>query len=188
MVNWKDILIPIIVAIIAFLGTSLTFIVSALLRPDISIDVIVNKENPRNVLVNLTNKGYAPATQLKFTMEFPHAINTVRIFSTENYNKTINSSILFINIPRIVPGQGSLVRINASTIPGSPVAADDKYRVYTTYDQGSSAAVATVYAQPVSSLDLIAQLLNNSLFNYTVLIVTIISSIIPFIIMRRVKH
>ena len=189
MVNSKDILIPVIVAIIAFLGTSLTFIVSALLKPDISIDVIIDKDNQRNVMVNLTNRGYAPATHLKFTMEFPHAIdiNTVNIFSTENYNKTINSSILFINIPRIVPGQGSLVRINASTIPDFPVAANDKYRVYTTYDQGSSAAVANVNAQPVSSLDLIAQILNNSLFTYTAIIVTLITATIPIITLMRRK-
>ena len=78
MVDWKNIGVPIITAIlVSILGGSaiINFVYSALFKPDISIEMEVdNKENNHTAKVYVSNVGLATAKNLKFTLEAPRNI------------------------------------------------------------------------------------------------------------------
>jgi len=60
------------------------------------------------------NIGSASAKDLKLTVQAPpHVTFKHPIFSTERYaeNKTIDPSLLELNVPRFVQGAGSLIRM-----------------------------------------------------------------------------
>ena len=110
-------------------GISLTSILGAFFKPDISFDLAINNETNHNVSIIVKNKGYATATNVKFTMEFPHNIKNESIFSTEKYDKTNTSTILNMDFPRLAQGEGYLVRIDAWIDPMSKIITADKYQV-----------------------------------------------------------
>jgi hypothetical protein len=189
-ISIKDVVVPIIVAIVALLGTSLTLIVSAALRPDISIDVITDEKTPEKVNVTLTNKGYAAATRFGFTMEFPHSISMLSIFSTELYNSTNSTSNLRVDIPRLVQGEGTIMRIEAVLSPSSEITVNDKYNIYGTYDQGSIKKVKFILPQPpLPYLEVVRQFLDEFNANFgwigiLLAIVTLVTFAFTFIFPR----
>jgi hypothetical protein len=98
-------------------------------KPNINIDI-----SKFDTIVEVTNKGLAPATHLILTIKSNAQITNPTIFSTENFtrNFTQNNSIQILKIqtPRFASGQGSNITINLPK-PNTSLA------VYATYDQGS---------------------------------------------------
>jgi hypothetical protein len=151
LVDWKNVGVPIVVTLITLIGGFvISSLVSVLFKPDISIELIPHKENIYKVTIDLENKGSAAAKNLKLTMESPHNITSMHIFSTENYTKryTNSSPILEVNIPRFVQGAGSMVRIDASIDSHSKITKNDRYIVYSTYDQGSKMVAEYILPAP----------------------------------------
>jgi hypothetical protein len=148
--GWKHTaLVPIIVTVITLFGGFLiSSIASTIYKPDVSVELIPDKENIYRVTIDLKNKGYVAAKNLKLTMESPYNITSVDIFSTENYTKEYvnNSAILEVNVPRLVQGEGSIIRINALIDSHSNITGNDHYIVYSTYDQGSKMNAAYILA------------------------------------------
>jgi hypothetical protein len=183
MVDWKNVGVPIAVTLITLIGgVVITSLVSVLFKPDISIELIPDKENPYKVTVDMENKGSAAAKNLKLTMESPHNITSMHIFSTENYTKryTNSSPILEVNIPRFVQGAGSLVRIDALIDSHSKITKNDRYIVYGTYDQGSKMVAEYIFPAPPRETSLTQEYSNfiNTWISPLLGIITTISAIL----------
>jgi len=183
MVDWKNVGVPIAVTLITLIGgVVITSLLSVLFKPDISIELIPHKENPYKVTVDMENKGSAAAKNLKLTMESPHNITSMHIFSTENYTKryTNSSPILEVNIPRFVQGAGSLVRIDALIDSHSKITKNDRYIVYSTYDQGSKMVAEYILPAPPRETSLSQEYSNfiNTWISPLLGIITTISAIL----------
>lgn len=148
MVDWKNIGVPIIVAIIAgavsLVSALVNFIISALFMPNIQISDEPLKIGDNKVTIDITNNGTAAAKNLKLTVKAPPNTSFNRpFFSTEKYidNATGNPTKLEMYVPRFVQGAGSLIKIESSLSPanvsGNHIVYSGNYIVYVTYDQGS---------------------------------------------------
>ena len=149
MVDWKNIAVPIIVAIIAgavgLVSALINFIISALFTPNIQISEEPLKIGDNKVTIDITNNGTAAAKNLKLTVQAPPNTSFNRpFFSTEKYieNATGNPTKLEMYVPRFVQGVGSLIKIESSlsqpNVSGHHyIVYSGNYIVYVTYDQGS---------------------------------------------------
>jgi hypothetical protein len=117
MVDWKNVGVPIIVAIIAravaLISALVNFIISALFVPNIQIFKDPRAQGKDKVVIDITNIGTAAAKNLKLTVMAPPNTSFLYPFSTESYskNKTGDPTRLEINVPRFVQGSGSLIQI-----------------------------------------------------------------------------
>jgi hypothetical protein len=155
----KDVGIPIITAVIASLiggSAIINLFVSAFYTPNVNIEIISNKNHGHESTVSVNNRGSAPATNVLLTVEAPANISYYKIFSTENHTEKskLSPDELQIYMPRLIHGQGSMVRINAVVDEKSNVTLG-AYTAYITYDQGSSKLLKTVLEKPQSLFDLI---------------------------------
>lgn len=139
MIDIKDVVIPFLgLAVSLVLGGSglVDFIISE--KSSVFIGVVPNnKTTDSTATVNVTNRGSAPATHLKLTLDAPGKIYDYDVNSTEDYEVyTKNSTSLVLNIPRFIHGEGSVIKVNLKLENISSSGSDD-YIVYATYDQGS---------------------------------------------------
>lgn len=139
MVDWKNIGLSVAITVVATAFGGVITVAVALLPtlwivPNISVGLIPDKENLHKVSIDLKN---TPATNTKFTIESPHNVTRFDIFSTENFTKENSSRLLEINLPRFAQGEGSIVKINALMDLHSNITNNDRYTVYSTYNQGS---------------------------------------------------
>jgi hypothetical protein len=153
----KDVGIPIITAVIASLiggSAIINLFVSAFYTPNVNIEIISNKNHGHESTVSVNNRGSAPATNVLLTVETPANISYYKIFSTENHTEKskLSSNELQIYMPRLIHGQGSMVRINTVVDEKSNVTLG-AYTAYITYDQGSSMLLKPVLEKPQSLID-----------------------------------
>jgi Bacterial Ig-like domain len=138
----SDVIIPIITVIVGAIlgGTGLVDLVNSYYhQPNVLVTVTPDNKTTNSVAtINATNKGSAPATNLKLTLNAPVVIDDYDVNSTEYYEvvPTNSTSFLVLNIPRLVHGQGSLVEINLE-LENISSTGSHNYIVYATYDQGS---------------------------------------------------
>jgi hypothetical protein len=111
--------------------------------PNVTMDFLVNDLTKSNITLEVKNIGNEAATHYSLTLESPYNILDSQLFLTENYNNTkvllLDKKLLQISIPRLVQGQGSLIKLNLFVNPQeSSNLNNDKFIAYSTFDQGSS--------------------------------------------------
>jgi hypothetical protein len=156
MVNWTGVVVPIVVAILALLGTLVVALVNnyiqSLNKP--KIEVIVEPEGSTS-LVNIANDGLAPATNLSLiiktfndtqvTKKFgavdviaPQLPKIPNLTTSQTLNLTVPTKIatpgsyLELRIPNLPHGEGSLTQIEVTGNGTSD------YKSVAVFDQGSS--------------------------------------------------
>jgi hypothetical protein len=140
LVDWKGILIQILLPLL-----SSTLVISALTafyngiynKPNLEIRIIPNEIDQRISMVDVTNNGRLPAKNILLTINTPENISAYQVINTENVTTsfTTNSTFLKLLIPRLVNGEGSMIR---TIIFGVNKNIDyTRYNVYATYDEGS---------------------------------------------------
>ncbi|MGB6594674.1 MAG: hypothetical protein WA323_03600 [Candidatus Nitrosopolaris sp.] len=200
MVDWKNVGVPIAVAVITLIGGSYVSIVSALFKPSILIVMIPSNKDIHKVRITAQNNGIASAKDMRLTIVSPHKIDNTDIFATENYTKIYNNASSFaMIIPRFVQGKGSLINIIVSTDHRSNITKDDHYNVYTTYDQGSDVNIQYVLPRPAppppTFLHQLSDFLNSPLGLAAGVLVTfasiaagVLASYIQWLLRRRRKQ
>lgn len=163
MVDLTSTTVPIIIALIgsgSILITGITGYISSIDKPNINFEV---KENDNQSIIEITNTGKKPATNLELTLLNKELINQPIIFSTENISKFIlNSKSLRMDTHRFVQGDGSFIRLTLnSTI-------DQIENMYATYDEGSK-----VLSKKITIID---TLFNTFIFIGWILVILIGSS------------
>jgi hypothetical protein len=164
MVDWKNIGVPIIIAIIAgavaLVSALINYIIAALFVPNFVVSATYHIDPERPPEFDITNIGSAAAKDLKLTVEAPlgYAFKEP-IFSTENYTyRYISPSPLSVHedppsppsiftppelarldiySPRFVHGAGSMMKIEALSASDIRSSASTDFVFYFTYDQGS---------------------------------------------------
>ena len=92
----------------------------------------------KDLIIDVTNIGKKPATNLTLTVKtnenIPVPVN-YSIFDTQNNISSLElySKSIQINFPRLVQGNGSIIRLNLENIPTNHID-----NVYAVYDQGST--------------------------------------------------
>jgi hypothetical protein len=153
MANWGT-AIPIIVAIIGISGLIVPPLSAIYNKPNLNIDIGSKKAEPNQTLINLTNSGAVPASNLSFiltTNEASKIINTVtNEFSTVdltlalpgspthslleiNRAMIINRPFLELHVKKLINGDGSIIKL---AINGKNTQFTD-YTAYAIYDEGS---------------------------------------------------
>jgi hypothetical protein len=136
MVDWTGTTVQIVIALI---GSSSVFVAglggyfSELNKPDINVELLESED--LSSIIELTNVGNKPATNLVLTVN-THDISpkSIEIFSTENISgPEVSSKSIRINAPRLVQGDGSIVRLILLNVTENSID-----NVYATYDQGSA--------------------------------------------------
>jgi hypothetical protein len=156
MVNWSGVVVPIVVAVLALVGTLIVALVNnyiqSLNKP--KIDVII-EPNGRKALINLTNEGLAPATNLSLIIKAFKDYNQVTkkfgaadvivvqltkidqiLGLTVPQNVSTPGSYLELRIPKLPHGEGSLTQIEITN--GTSNATYHGFGAAATFDQGSS--------------------------------------------------
>ena len=106
MVDWKNVGVPIAVAVITLIGGSYVSIVSALFKPSILIVMIPSNKDIHKVRITAQNNGIASAKDMRLTIVSPHKIDNTDIFATENYTKIYNNASSFaMIIPDLFKGK-----------------------------------------------------------------------------------
>lgn len=145
-IDWKNIGVPIIAGLIVAISPYFAFLISAIAKPNISIEIGLADEN--EATISIRNIGWSPANNLKLTIEYLFNIIDQNIFSTENYTKSNSSKLLEMNIPRFAQGDGSLLRISTRSQNTSAITEDNQYVVYGTYNEGSNMNSVYVIERP----------------------------------------
>jgi hypothetical protein len=92
-------------------------------KPHIRIDIT----SPHNVekkmsqaIIKVANEGVKPAKNVELTINAPGNIRTPTFLSSENFtiSNSSNSNVLKIHIPRLVQGNGSIVKLNINVCGG----------------------------------------------------------------------
>lgn len=108
--DWKNIGVPILTAIIAVLGgsTVISFIISAFLVPNMTIDSAIDRLDQSKAEFVIKNTGNAAAKNVILTIQAPYNVANHTVFSTENYTerKSSNPKSLEVYIPRFVQRGG----------------------------------------------------------------------------------
>lgn len=147
MANWGSTAITIISAILSssLVLSGLGFIYTQIYnKPDIQIKIIANDVDKRMALIQVVNNGKVPATNLTLKVISPASIINYTIFSSlrtisHNISKS-NSNLLEVQTPKLVQGEGSLIKIVMLINATSKTNYLD-YTAYITYDQGSVIAI-----------------------------------------------
>jgi hypothetical protein len=151
--------VPIIVAVIGVVGAVVPaiYVNSLQSQPDPEVTISASSfslkfaPNVRQFLIDIANAGNAPATNLSLLFKpvgaNPEIFSITNFFSTTDlilpkYNntilepgssKTVKDSFLNIEIPKLVHGEGSVVRLSTSVNNSKYL----DFLVYAVYDQGS---------------------------------------------------
>jgi hypothetical protein len=152
--GWKNIGVTILPAIIAAVlggSTLITFIISAFLTPNITIDFAIDWRNLNEAKFIIKNTGNAAAKNVILTVQAPYSITSHTIFSTENSTEVSspNPKSLEVHVPRFVQGGGSLTEID-TVIDNKSNITTGEYRIYITYDQGSVSRIIPIVQRPFS--------------------------------------
>ena len=155
----SSVLVPIIVAVIGVVGAVVPaiYVNSLQSQPDPEVTISASSyslkfiPNVRQFLIDISNAGNAPATNLSLLLKpagaNPEIFSITNFFSTTDlilpkYNntilepgssKSIKDSFLEIGVPKLVHGEGSVVRLSASVNNSGYL----DFLVYAVYDQGS---------------------------------------------------
>jgi hypothetical protein len=151
--------VPIIVAVIGVVGAVVPaiYVNSLQSQPDPEVTISASSfslkfaPNVRQFLIDIANAGNAPATNLSLLFKpvgaNPEIFSITNFFNTTDlilpkYNntilepgssKTVKDSFLNIEIPKLVHGEGSVVRLSTSVNNSKYL----DFLVYAVYDQGS---------------------------------------------------
>ena len=92
----------------------------------------------KDLIIDVTNIGQKPATNLTLTVKTDENISVpvnYSIFNTQDNISSLelDSKSIQINIPRLVQGNGSIIRLNLENIT-----TDHIDNIYAAYDQGST--------------------------------------------------
>jgi hypothetical protein len=161
VVDWKttglQIILPIILSGLAIPGLSNIYN-TTYNEPNIQIKVLPNDIEKSISSINVVNTGNVAAKNLFLIIEIPKIIVGYSIFNTENVTLNINSTkkesvlgynsfylsnkdsnqrILTLYIPRLVPGEGSMIKIVIYSDPKQDNNGYDSYIVYATDEHGS---------------------------------------------------
>jgi hypothetical protein len=188
-IDWKNIVVPIIAGLIVASSSYVGFLISAIAKPTINIDIRLANEN--EATISIRNVGWSPAKNLKLTVEYPFNIIDQSIFSTENYTKSNSSKLLEMNIPRFAQGDGSFLRIRTGSQNTSAITEDDQYVVYGTYDQGSNMNSAYVIERPPPDvIDTLVQWWSpvSSYVGIIISVIGIITGVLTSIVQRSVRR
>jgi hypothetical protein len=101
MVDWKNIVVPILIPIITGIltgSTIISFILTVFLTPNLTIDLESDTNNKHDVTITALNNGKSPALNLLFTIQTSEGIDNVTIFTTENYTRINNTDNIILNI------------------------------------------------------------------------------------------
>lgn len=156
MVNWSGVVVPIVIVVLALAGTLIVALVNnyiqSLNKPIIGVII---EPNGRKALINLTNDGLAPATNLSliikafknFTQvtkklgpadvmvpQLPKVNQTLSL--TIPQNVTTPGSYLELRIPKLPHGEGSLTQIEITNGTSNGTYSD--FEAAAIFDQGSS--------------------------------------------------
>jgi hypothetical protein len=159
MTNWGA-AVPIMVAVIGISGVILPAFSTPLInqiynKPSLSIDI--GPVGPGKTMINLTNSGTMPATNLSLIVTVNNAnkniSNITNLFSTVtvtlalpkspnstlaiNQPSQISSRLVEIHVKKFVNGDGSIIRL---LVDGKDTRYSD-YTAYATYDQGSKKVI-----------------------------------------------
>jgi hypothetical protein len=123
----KEGVIPILVAFIGIIGTFTPVLLSSLSsspsnnpKVDIQIDDTGDETSfrvPQAIEVTLTNNGFAPATNITLIVDAPGKIANSSDYilnTTQVYPVKIEDRRLEAHIPKLVHGDGSIVKLNVS--------------------------------------------------------------------------
>jgi hypothetical protein len=155
MSNWGA-AVPIIVAIIGISGFIVPLLINQIInKPNLNIDIGSGPKFDTETIIQLTNSGTVPATNLSliFTTVDSNKINNItNFFSTVNVTLAIpgsphslleiyhpvkiDHSFVELHVKKLVNGDGSIIKLlfDARDTPSVD------YSVYATYDQGSKKA------------------------------------------------
>jgi hypothetical protein len=134
-------LVPIAVALIGLIGFITPVIINSLsTQPpnDPVVDIQFDDAKDQAVEITLTNKGFAPATDVTLSVDASgkianssnYTLNTVQVYPVK-----IDDRRLEAKIPELVQGSGSIVKLMISL---SESLNSSHYVAYLTYDQGSN--------------------------------------------------
>jgi hypothetical protein len=95
MTNWGA-AVPIIVAIIGISGVIVPPLINQIIKPNLNIDIGPGPKNDTETIIEITNSGTVPATNLSLIFTLPNQINNItNLFSTQcNISKSRISSLI----------------------------------------------------------------------------------------------
>ena len=156
MVNWSGVVIPIVVAVLALLGTLAVALVNnyvqTMNKPKVNVII---EPNGTKAFIHLFNEGLAPATNLSLIIEaFKDFTLVTKIFGAADViapqlpkidqtlslvmprNVTTPRSYLELRIPKLPQGEGSSTEIEIAN--GTLNNTHSDYKSVAIFDQGSS--------------------------------------------------
>jgi hypothetical protein len=137
-IDWKSALVTLVPAVLSsgliITGLS-TFFSDIYNKPDLQISTLPIESG--TTWVNVTNDGRVPATNLTLFIRTPENILNRSNFTTEKIAVSeLDPKQLRVDIPRLVQGGGSMVRMNLTTDTKQDTN-NQSVIVHAVYDQGS---------------------------------------------------
>jgi hypothetical protein len=143
MVDWRTVIIQIVLPLLSsglIISAFTSFYNDIYNKPNLQIKILHNDVDRNISTIKVTNQGRLPANNLMLTVETPANIIDYNIFNTENVtvlNTTANNpKLLELYVPRLVQGEGSIIKIVMLMNIKKTTEYDD-YNIYVTYDEGS---------------------------------------------------